>query len=125
MKRILYPKNKTFSDLSNKNNNINSNNKGVQNLKHNNINNIANNKNSNNTNNTISKDRNYYLDSLVHTSSNSNNINDELMSNGFGTPSTINYLNTKKDLILEELYKKKNIILTFKKEINNINININ
>ena len=124
-KRILYPKKKTFSDLSNKNNNINSNNKNIQNLKHNNINNIANNKNSNNTNNTISKDRNYYLDSLVHTSSNSNNINDELMSNGFGTPSTINYLNTKKDLILEELYKKKNIILPFKKEINNINININ
>jgi hypothetical protein len=80
---------------------------------------------NNKINNTISKDKNNYLDSLVLTSSNSNNINDEFINNGFGPSSTINYINTKKDLILEELYKKKNIIMPYKKEINNINININ
>ena len=112
-KRILYPKKKTFSDLSNKKNN-----KTSQNTKNNS--NITNNKN-----NTMSKDKNNYLDSLVHTSSNSNNINDEFINNAFNPTSTINYINTKKDLILEELYKKKNIIMPFKKEINNINININ
>ena len=112
-KRILYPKKKTFSDLSNKKNN-----KTSQNTKNNS--NITNNKN-----NTMSKDKNNYLDSLVHTSSNSNYINDEFINNAFNPTSTINYINTKKDLILEELYKKKNIIMPFKKEINNINININ
>jgi len=99
-KRILYPKKKTYSDISNKkiNNNINSQNQ-KQNV-------ITNNKN----NNTISKDKNFFLDSLVHTSSNSNNVNEEVINNGFGAPSsTINYINTKKELILEELYKKKNI----------------
>ena len=111
-KRIVYPKKKVYSDISKKNNNLNS-----QNIKQN----TANCKNTN----TTSKDKNYYLDSLVHTSSNSNNFNEELNSIGYGHTSTINYINTKKDLILEELYKKKNIILPFKKEINNINININ
>ena len=115
-KRILYPKKKTFSDISNKKNN-NENSANSQNLKYN----VKNNK----INNTISKDKNNYLDSLVLTSSNSNNINDEFINNGFGPSSTINYINTKKDLILEELYKKKNIIMPYKKEINNINININ
>jgi len=111
-KRIVYPKKKVYSDISKKNNILNS-----QNIKQN----TANCKNTN----TTSKDKNYYLDSLVHTSSNSNNFNEELNSIGYGHTSTINYINTKKDLILEELYKKKNIILPFKKEINNINININ
>ena len=98
-KKIFYPNKNTFSDSSNKkNNNLN-----TQNFKHNN-----------------------YLDSLVHTSSNSNNQNDENVNNCYAPTSTINYANnTKKDLILEELYKKKNIILPYKKEINNINININ
>ena len=98
-KRILYPKKKTHSDISNKkiNNNINNQNQ-KQNV-------ITNNKN----NNTISKDKNFFLDSLVHTSSNSNNVNEEAINNGFVAPtSTINYINTKKELILEELYKKKN-----------------
>ena len=111
-KRILYPKKKTYSDFSNKKNN-----KTTQNTKHN--------SNITNKNNTLSKDKNFYLDSLVHTSSNSNNVNDEFINNAFIPNSTINYINTKKDLILDELYKKKNIIIPFKKEINNINININ
>ena len=113
-KRILYPKKKTYSDFSNKK----INNKNSQSSKNNN--NIPNKKNSN----TISKDKNNYLDSLVHTSSNSNNINDEFINNGLGTSSTINNINIKKEIILEELSKKKNIILPIKKEINNIDINI-
>ena len=65
--------------------------------------------NKNNNNNNLSNDKNYLIDSLIHTSLNSNNQNDEI-KNGF---------------ILEELNKKKNIILPFNKGINNINININ
>lgn len=109
---MFIQKRKYIQIFQKKNNNLNS-----QNIKQN----TANCKNTN----TTSKDKNYYLDSLVHTSSNSNNFNEELNSIGYGHTSTINYINTKKDLILEELYKKKNIILPFKKEINNINININ
>ena len=116
-KRIIYPKKTTYTEHSNNKNN----NKNNQNLKNNN--NMLSNKNSNS--NTISKDKNNYIDSFVHTSSNSNNINDEFANNGFSSSSTINYINTKKELILEELYKKKNIIMPYKKEINNINININ
>jgi len=108
-KKIFYPKK---SDVSKKKNS-NTNN---QNFKHN---------ITNTNNNTTSKDKNYYLDSLVHTSSNSNNQNDEILNNIYVPTSTININNTKKDLILEELYKKKNIILPLKKEINNFNININ
>ena len=98
-KRILYPKMKTYTDISSKkNNNIN-----TQTQKQN-INNY------NKTNNTISKDKNFFLDSLVHTSSNSNNINEEAINNGLCIPtSTINFINTKKEMILEELYKKKNV----------------
>ena len=110
--RIVYPKKKIYSDMGSKKNNLNN-----PIIKHNTIN--------NKNNNTISKDKNYFLDSLVHTSSNSNNINEEFNNNGLAHTSTINYINTKKDLILEELYKKKNIIMPYKKEINNINININ
>ena len=36
-----------------------------------------------------------------------------------------NYINQKKNFFLDDLYRKKNIILPFNKEINNINININ
>ena len=98
-KRILYPKMKTYTDISNKkSNNIN-----TQNQK-------QNTNNYNKSNNTISKDKNFFLDSLVHTSSNSNNINEEAMNSGLCAPtSTINYINTKKDMILEELYKKKSM----------------
>ena len=55
-------------------------------------------------NNALSNDKNYLVDSL-------SNQNDEI--------------NIKNGFILEELKKKKNIILPFNKEINNINININ
>ena len=54
--------------------------------------------------NTLSNDKNYLIDSL-------SNQNEDI--------------NLKNGLILEELKKKKNIILPFNKEINNINININ
>ena len=110
--RIVYPKKKIYSDMGSKKNNSNN-----QNIKYN--------TNNNKNNNTISKEKNYFLDSLVHTSSNSNNINEEFNNNVLGHTSTITYINTKKDLILEELYKKKKIIMPYKKEINNINININ
>ena len=56
---------------------------------------------------------------------NSVSLSFELNNNGFGLTSTINYNNIKKDLVLEELYKNKKIIMPYKKEINNINININ
>ena len=108
-KKIFYPKKSEVSKKKNSNTNN-------QNFKHN---------ITNTNNNTTSKDKNYYLDSLVHTSSNSNNQNDEILNNIYVPTSTININNTKKDLILEELYKKKNIILPLKKEINNFNININ
>ena len=108
-KKIFYPKKSEVSKKKNSNTNN-------QNFKHN---------ITNTNNNTTSKDKNYYLDSLVHTSSNSNNQNDDIINNIYVPTSTININNTKKDLILEELYKKKNIILPLKKEINNFNININ
>lgn len=58
----------------------------------------------------------------MHNASNSNNQNDEIIAGGYCPTSTIN---VKRDSILEELNRKKNIILPYKKEINNINININ
>ena len=51
---------------------------------------------------------------MAHSSLNSNNQIEENINNGI-----------KSGLILEEINKKKNIILPFDKEINNINININ
>ena len=111
-KRIIYPKKMIYSDYSNKKH-IN---KNSQNSK--NYNNLQN-------SNTISKDKINYLDSLVHTSSNSNNINEEFVNNGLGPSSTINNINAKKEIIIEELSKRKNIILPIKKEYNNRNININ
>ena len=97
-KRTLYPKSKK---LDNKNQKIVFNNNYNGNI----INSI--------NNNTISNEKNYYVDSFGYTSLNSNNQNDEI-NNGI-----------KNDIVLEELNKKKNIILPFNKEINNINININ
>ena len=101
-KRTLYPKSKK---LENKNQKI---------VFNNNYNGYSTNIiNSINNNNTLSNDKNYYIDSLGYTSLNSNKQNDD-NNNGI-----------KNDIILEELNKKKNIILPFNKEINNINININ
>jgi hypothetical protein len=100
-KRTLYPKTKTYSNCD-----LNQN---IQNY------------HSNENTHTISNERNYYLDSINHTSMNSN-LNEEYLSNRI-SPKYIN--NEKKNFILDDLYKKKNIILPFNKEINNINININ
>ena len=97
-KKIFYPKGKKVSDISNKKN------KNINSVKYG----IFNNKN----NKKASKDKIYYLDSLLHNSSNSNNQNDEIISSGYFPTSTIN---VKRDSILEELYRKKNIILPYKK----------
>ena len=122
-KRTIYPKTKTYSNINNKH-----------------TQNIYNNFNSNIINpvanhvNTITE-KNYYLDSINHTSLNSNNnINDEITNNSlspnYNTNNNINsnnnnIYNAKKNFFLDELYRKKNIILPINKEINNINININ
>ena len=63
-----------------------------------------------NTNNNIIKDKNYFIDSILNSSKNKHHI--------------INH-GIKDKIIIEELNKKKSIILPFKKEINIINININ
>ena len=114
-KRTIYPKNKLYSDISN---NINYNNKK----------NIYTNYNThapNNNANTLLSDKNYYIDSINHTTLNTNNLNEEI-NNGFNPNYNNNYPNNvKKHFFLDELYRKKNIILPFNKEINNINININ
>ena len=118
-KRTIYPKTKTYSNI---------------NAKH--TQNIYNNFNSNIINsvtnhvNTITE-KNYYLDSINHTSLNSNNnINEEITNNSLSPNynsniNTNNIYNAKKNFFLDELYRKKNIILPINKEINNINININ
>ena len=62
-KRALYPKTKTLSDIINKNPKIINNNNYNSNI----INSI--------NYNTLSNDKNYFLDSLIHTSSNSNGQN--------------------------------------------------
>ena len=100
-KRTLYPKTKTYSNCD-----LNQN---IQNY------------HLNENTHTISNERNYYLDSINHTSINSN-VNEEYLSRGI-SPKYSN--NEKKNFFLDDLYKKKNIILPFNKEINNINININ
>ena len=115
-KRTIYPKNKLFSDITNNNHN-------KQNIYTNYNSNIP---NTNTPSNTILNDRNYYFDSINHNSLNSNNFNEELINSGFSTSSNKNYINNaKNNFFLDELYKKKNIILPLNKEINNINININ
>ena len=103
-KRTLYPKTKTLSDINNKNPNIIVNNNFSGNI----INNI--------NSHTLSNDRHHLFDSIVHNSINSNNQGEDI--NG----------GIKGGLIMEEIKKKKNIILPFNKDINNdnnINININ
>ena len=101
-KRTIYPKTKTLSNIQNRNKNMIINNNFNDNI----INTI--------NNNIISNNKNYFVDSLAHSSLNSNNQIEENINNGI-----------KSGLILEEINKKKNIILPFDKEINNINININ
>ena len=109
-KRIIYPKNKIYTDISN---NIN-----------NNFSNLNSNNQKNNTNTILSEKINY-IDSINQTSLNSNNLNEELINNGINSNFNNNLNKGKKNFILDELYRKKNIILPFNKEINNINININ
>ena len=116
-KRTIYPKNKMFSDMPNNNYPI------KQNIYTNYNSNIP---TSSIPSNTILSDRNYYIDSINHNSLNSNNLNEDLINSGINTISNNNYINnTKKNFFLDELYRKKNIILPLNKEINNINININ
>ena len=117
-KRTLYPKSKLlYMDSSNNNNYI-------QNYNHNIYSNFNNNI-INNTN-TIFSDKNCFIDSYNHISSNSNNINEDIINNGINHNYNNKYItNAKKAFFLDELYRKKNIILPFNKEINNINININ
>ena len=110
-KKIFYPKGKKVSDTTNNKN------KDIYSLKY-----CIFNKKNNANSNKASKDKIYYLDSLMYNSSNSNNQNEEIIAGGYFPTSTIN---VKKDSILEEFHRKKNIILPYKKEINNINININ
>ena len=95
-KRTIYPKQKS---LNKEHNYILNNN--FTNKNNNIINSIK--------NNILSHEKNYINDS-------SNNQNEDINNNA---------INAKNCFILEELKKKKNIILPFNKEINNINININ
>ena len=117
-KRTIYPKNKIYSDMPNNNSN-------KQNIYSNYNSNIP---NTNTPSNTLLIDRNYYIDSINHNSLNSNNLNEDLLNSGLSNNSNKNYIsNAKKHFFLDELYRKKNIILPLplNKEINNINININ
>ena len=63
-----------------------------------------------NNNKTLSTDKKYYFETLGHSPIKPNNVNENIKNN---------------NLIVEELNKKKKIILPLGKEINNINININ
>ena len=115
-KRTLYPRGKLCTDISNNN--------YVENYKQNIYSNFDNNI-TDNTNNILSV-KNYYIDSLNHTSLNSNNLNEDIINSGINQNYNNKYINNaKKAFLLDELYRKKNIILPFNKEINNINININ
>jgi hypothetical protein len=114
-KRTLYPRTKTFSELSN------------YNYKHHNIYNDCNSnivKSINN--NSISNENNYNVDSFAHTThtllntNNINNLNEDIYYNGGN-----NYLNSKKKIFMEGLYRKNSFVLPINREINNINININ
>ena len=67
-------------------------------------------KNVNTNNNIMDKDKHYFIDSIINSPKNKQQI----INNG-----------VKNQFILEELNKKKSIVLPFKKEINIINININ
>ena len=116
-KRILYPRTKTFSDVSNYTNKH-------QNI-YNNYNYYSNIINSIKNANSLSNDKNHYIDSINHTSLNSNNVNEDYINTGLNPSYNNNYANAKKNLLLDEFYRKKSIIVPFNKEINNINININ
>ena len=114
-KRTIYPKTKTYSSINDKYN------QNIYNKFNSNIINTV-----NNNTNTLNE-KNYYIDSINHTSLNSNNnLNDEMTNNSLSPSYHNNYIsNAKKNFFLDELYRKKNIILPINKEINNINININ
>ena len=114
-KRTLYPRTKTFSELSN------------YNYKHQNIYNDCNsNVVKSINNNSLSNENNYIVDSFTHTThtllntNNINNLNEDIYYNGGN-----NYINSKKKIFMEGLYRKNSIVLPFNREINNINININ
>jgi hypothetical protein len=78
--------------------------------------NLKNKKNKNNiykninTNNIFSPSKHFYIDSIINSPKNKQHVINQ---------------GAKNKLISEELNKKKNIILPYKKEINIINININ
>ena len=78
--------------------------------------NLKNKKNKNNiykninTNNIFSPSKHFYIDSIINSPKNRQHVINQ---------------GAKNKLISEELNKKKNIILPYKKEINIINININ
>ena len=115
-KRTLYPRGKLYTDIPNNNN--------AESYKPNIYSNFNNNI-IDNTNNILN-DKNYYIDSLNHTSLNSNNLNEDIINSGINQNYNNKYIsNAKKTFFLDELYRKKNIILPFNKEINSINININ
>ena len=120
-KRTLYPRTKTFSELSN------------YNYKHQNIYNDINSNavksiNSIN-NNSITNENNYNVDSFTHTLLNTNNINEDIYYNKGNNVNNgnngNNYINSKKKIFMEGLYRKNNIALPFNRETNNINVNIN
>ena len=95
-------------------------NKDFLSLSANNINNIDLNGDSSSNN----KIKIYGLENHNVNSVNSNLIED--LNNNLNPNYNNNYTNKgKKNFFLDELYRKKNIILPFNKEINNINININ
>ena len=52
-------------------------------------------------------------------------LNEDYINTGLNPSYNNNYANAKKNLLLDEFYRKKSIIVPFNKEINNINININ
>ena len=106
-KRKLYSRTKTFSELSN------------YNYKHQNNYNDYNSNIIKSINNSISNENNYIVDSFTHTLLNGNNINEDIYYNNN------NYINSKKKIFMDGLYRKNSIVLPFNREINNINININ
>ena len=86
---------------------------------------IYTNYNSNNSN-IILNNKKYYIDSINHNSVKKSNLNDEIINSCINSNYNNNYINNiKNNIFLDELYRKRNIILPFNKEINNINININ
>ena len=118
--RKIYSKSNIYTDALKKTNN-------THNHNYNQI--IYTNYNSNtisNSNNTLLNNKNYYMNSLNHNPIKSRNINEDVINNRSNNSNKNNYINNiKNNFLLDDLYKKKNIIVPFNKEINNINININ